>query len=51
MYRNLDLKMPVFMLNIPLLDNEFDEDSQEAFAFIMAQAEFENSENKVRSLN
>jgi hypothetical protein len=51
MYKNLDLKIPVFLLNIPLLDNEFDTDSQETFSFIMAQAEFETAEHEIRVLN
>jgi hypothetical protein len=48
-YRNS--KIPVFMLNIPLLDNEFDPNPEETFVFIMGQADFNDAEYKNATLN
>ncbi len=46
-----NLKIPVFMLNVPLLDNEFDSVSEETFESIMAEAEFNDMEHKIAMLN
>ena len=47
MQKQLNIKMPVFMYTIPLLDSEFDTTPEEIFASVMAQAEFNEEKYKI----